>query len=97
MADAAHMWGHQSLWDRDMMANLLSEVGFEGVEMQEFRSGGDPALLRDDPEKSWETLHGGPQAPMNKTPGGFPPRALDGAGDEIRTHDFNLGKVALYP
>ena len=21
----------------------------------------------------------------------------DGAGDEIRTHDFNLGKVALYP
>ena len=20
-----------------------------------------------------------------------------GAGDEIRTHDFNLGKVALYP
>lgn len=57
MADAAHMWGHQSLWDRDMMANLLSEVGFEGVEMQEFRSGGDPELLRDDPEKSWETLY----------------------------------------
>ncbi len=23
--------------------------------------------------------------------------ALTGAGDEIRTHDFNLGKVALYP
>ena len=21
----------------------------------------------------------------------------NGAGDEIRTHDFNLGKVALYP
>lgn len=34
---------------------------------------------------------------MNKAPGGCPPRALDGAGDEIRTHDFNLGKVALYP
>ena len=23
--------------------------------------------------------------------------AIYGAGDEIRTHDFNLGKVALYP
>ncbi len=33
----------------------------------------------------------------NKAPGGFPPGALIGAGDEIRTHDFNLGKVALYP
>ena len=24
-------------------------------------------------------------------------RGESGAGDEIRTHDFNLGKVALYP
>jgi len=29
-------------------------------------------------------------------PGGFGRREI-GAGDEIRTHDFNLGKVALYP
>ncbi len=27
---------------------------------------------------------------------GFSERKI-GAGDEIRTHDFNLGKVALYP
>jgi len=32
------------------------------------------------------------KAQINKAPGGFPPRALVGAGDEIRTHDFNLGK-----
>jgi hypothetical protein len=24
-------------------------------------------------------------------------KEIVGAGDEIRTHDFNLGKVALYP
>ena len=27
----------------------------------------------------------------------FMHRADDGAGDEIRTHDPNLGKVVLYP
>ena len=29
--------------------------------------------------------------------GGVGPFFENGAGDEIRTHDINLGKVALYP
>ncbi len=29
------------------------------------------------------------KSPLKKT--------INGAGDGIRTHDFNLGKVALYP
>ena len=31
-----------------------------------------------------------------KRPRNTEPSSPDGAGNEIRTHDFNLGKVALY-
>ena len=36
-------------------------------------------------------------AEMRKGPAGGPLCGLTGAGDEIRTHDPNLGKVMLYP
>ena len=41
----------------------------------------------------------GPQPPTRRRPAGKPVganEAIYGAGDEIRTRDFNLGKVALY-
>ncbi len=40
---------------------------------------------------------GGRHGPDVRSDHGWRFRKKDGAGDEIRTHDFNLGKVALYP
>jgi hypothetical protein len=35
--------------------------------------------------------------PLGPVPTNYNQTRKIGAGDEIRTHDFNLGKVALYP
>lgn len=57
IADITQMWGHQSVWDREMMEKVLSEVGFINISKQDFQRGNNPDLLQDDPEKSSETLY----------------------------------------
>ena len=50
-------WGHLSLWDAELLGRFLSEAGFTSVTARSFRSGEDQRLLRDSPERSWETLY----------------------------------------
>lgn len=57
MADLTQMWGHQSVWDAELMAALLADLGFADIGEAKFREGNDPDLLQDDPEKQWETLY----------------------------------------
>lgn len=64
MADITQMWGHQSVWDREMMDKVLSEVGFTNIRRQSFRRGNDPDLLQDDTEKKWESLYVEAQKPV---------------------------------
>lgn len=57
IADLTQMWGHLSVWDFELMAALLADVGFTDIREAAFGQGADPELLRDDPEKAWETLY----------------------------------------
>ena len=64
IADITQMWGHQPVWDHEMMAKVLSEVGFTDIQTQTFQQGSNPDLLQDDPEKKWETLYVEAQKPL---------------------------------
>jgi hypothetical protein len=50
-------WGHASLWDRELLAASLTRIGFEPVRAVDYRVGEDPRLLRDLPERRWESLY----------------------------------------
>jgi predicted SAM-dependent methyltransferase len=50
-------WGHASLWDRELLVESLTRVGFAPVRSVEFRKGEDSRLLKDLPERRWESLY----------------------------------------
>lgn len=49
--------GHRSVWDAELMMDALTEVGWTGVREARFGEGGEPALLRDSPERRWTSLY----------------------------------------
>jgi predicted SAM-dependent methyltransferase len=48
---------HRSVWDADLMIQVLTEVGFEEAAAASFGSGSDPRLIKDDPDKASESLY----------------------------------------
>lgn len=48
---------HRSAWDADLMARVLTELGFADAQPASFGVGADPRLVRDDPDKAHESLY----------------------------------------
>lgn len=51
------MHHHRSTWDADLMAKVLTGLGFESVREAAFRQSADPRLARDDPSKQRESFY----------------------------------------
>jgi integrase len=86
--DVMHLMGHKSLRMVQRYAHLAPD----------YQKGALKVLNR--PTKSdWHDLDTMTPHGASKRPCEISAKSLkkNGAGDEIRTHDFNLGKVALYP
>jgi predicted SAM-dependent methyltransferase len=56
---------HRSVWDADLMIEVLSELGFEDAAAVSFGSGSDTRLIKDDPEKAPESLYVEARKPAN--------------------------------
>jgi predicted SAM-dependent methyltransferase len=52
-----HNWGHQTVFDFELLGKLLEQAGFGDVTRCEFGEGRDEALLLDHPSRRWETLY----------------------------------------
>lgn len=50
-------WLHFSLWDTELMCLFLEDAGFVNVKEVSFMKGTEPILLKDHPERQWETLY----------------------------------------
>ena len=60
-------WGHLSLWDAELLGELLKRTGFVQVKVVEYREGTDPRLLRDRPDRKWESLYVEARKPQEAT------------------------------
>jgi predicted SAM-dependent methyltransferase len=52
-----HNWGHQAVYDAELLGKLLTDAGFVDVRECVFREGRDEMLLLDDKARDWETLY----------------------------------------
>jgi predicted SAM-dependent methyltransferase len=48
---------HRSVWDAELMVEVLSELGFHDAAAVSFGQGADSRLIKDDPEKVVESLY----------------------------------------
>ena len=48
---------HRSVWDAALMIQVLTEIGFANAAAVSFGNGSDQKLLKDDPDKSSESLY----------------------------------------
>ena len=52
-----HNWGHQSVYDFELLGKLLERAGFAEITRCEYLEGRDEALLLDHVARSWESLY----------------------------------------
>ncbi len=52
-----HNWGHQAVYDFELLGQLLEQAGFTDITQCEYRQGRDEALLLDHKSRRWETLY----------------------------------------
>lgn len=50
-------WGHQSVYDFQLLAKLLERVGFTDITRAEYLKGCDEALILDHRSRAWESLY----------------------------------------
>lgn len=50
-------YGHLSVWDSDLLSQVLKEAEFVNIKEVSFRQGTDKRLLKDQEERAWETLY----------------------------------------
>ena len=48
---------HRSVWDADLMVEVLGELGFDNTSAVSFGNGSDARLVKDDPSKAAESLY----------------------------------------
>ncbi|MFC3135261.1 hypothetical protein ACFOHM_19965 [Microbaculum marinum] len=48
---------HRSAWNGDLFVRVLTELGFSDARVVAYRQGTDPRLIRDDADKSHESLY----------------------------------------
>jgi hypothetical protein len=54
---SSQMQKQRSVWDAELMIDVLSELAFEGAPAVPFDSGSDASLIKDDQAKASESLH----------------------------------------
>lgn len=57
ISNMAQMHFHRSVWDEDLMVNVLREIGFQEVRGVKHGEGSDNRLIMDQAEKEWESLY----------------------------------------
>lgn len=57
LSNLTQNWGHHSVWNAALLCALLRETGFTDVRTERFGSGAMPELLRDTPERAWESCY----------------------------------------
>ena len=101
LATLADLLGHSSLEMVRRYAHIDAEYLREAVSKLDREQHGEHETIREpDENKSAQNAPNAPTPSERSELGGSEGIDNDeriGAGDEIRTHDFNLGKVALYP
>lgn len=50
-------WGHLSVWDADLMTEVLNDAGFTTVNIVDFMQGADERLLKDSPGRRSGSLY----------------------------------------
>ncbi|QSJ15833.1 methyltransferase domain-containing protein [Nostoc sp. UHCC 0702] len=55
---------HLSVWDSELLGKYLEKVGFFNIKEVSFMQGTDELLLKDKPERAWETLYMEAQKPL---------------------------------
>lgn len=49
-------WGHHSVWDANLLISTLKRIGFKNVKTVKYGvEGSDPALIKEEPARAWET------------------------------------------
>ncbi|MCU0536479.1 MAG: methyltransferase domain-containing protein [Hydrococcus sp. Prado102] len=56
-------YGHQSVWDSELLKQVLKEVGFINIKEVSFRQGTDELLFIEREDRQWETLYMEAQKP----------------------------------
>ncbi len=56
-------WGHLSVWDSELLGNLLREARFTGVKKVDFLQGTDKKIIKDNEKRRWESLYMEAQKP----------------------------------
>jgi predicted SAM-dependent methyltransferase len=49
--------GHRSVWDEQLLGATLIRLGFRGVRRVSFGVGSDERIVKDHPERAWESLY----------------------------------------
>ena len=62
----SQMHYHKSVWDGDLMVNVLNAIGFVNVSEVDIGQGVDKKIIKDQPEKDWESLYVEAQKPIEK-------------------------------
>ena len=50
-------FGHVSAWDGTLLQAVLTEVGFGEVRVVSFGEGTDPRIIKDSPDRRWESVY----------------------------------------
>ena len=53
----SQMHSHKSLWNSELLRQVMTEVGFIDVKERTYLKGGDPRILKDQDVKDWESLY----------------------------------------
>jgi SAM-dependent methyltransferase len=56
-------FGHVSAWDGVLLQAVLGEIGFVNIRVVEFGRGSDPRLVKDSPNRRWESVYVEAQKP----------------------------------
>jgi predicted SAM-dependent methyltransferase len=65
ISELTQNWGHISVWDENLLGDVLKEVGFTKVNKVDFEISSDPKLLQDTPGRRWESLYMEAQKPAD--------------------------------
>lgn len=50
-------WGHRSVWDYEMLEDILTNTGFVKVREVDFKKGTDKSIVKDMAKRKWESLY----------------------------------------
>ncbi|HEY9073666.1 MAG TPA: hypothetical protein VIN67_05985, partial [Desulfobaccales bacterium] len=50
-------YGHKSVWDAASLIRLLDKVGFHKINEVNFQEGSDNRIIKDCPDRVWESFY----------------------------------------